>query len=144
MSIFPDYSLLYIMACFWIAYWIVDRFLLRPVTAVVEARKKRIDDAEAQWSSKHEEYLSATRRLEAELEQAAREAAKRREALRAEAEAERQKRLEAARAEAQARLEAALAELEKDAEAAREALRGEAEKLGRLMAGRVLGREVAS
>ncbi len=144
MSIFPDYSLLYIMACFWVAFWIVNRFLIRPVTGVVEARQRRIDDAEAVWSSKHEEYLSATSRLEAELEQAAREAARRREALRQEAEAERTKRLEAARAEAHERLEKALAELDRDAEAAREALRQEARTLARLMAGRVLGREVAS
>jgi len=140
----PNYSLLFIMVCFWIAYWVVNRYLVRPVTAVMEARERRIADAEAEWQAKHEEFLSATRRLEAELEEAAREAAKRREALRAEAEAERQRRLEAARAEAQRRLEAALAELDREAEAAREALRSEAEGLARLMAGRVLGREVAS
>ncbi len=140
----PNLSLLFIMVCFWIAYWLVNRHLIRPVTGILEERRRRVEGAEAEWASKHQEYLSATERLERELEQAAREAARRREELRAAAEAERSTRLEAARTEAQAKLEEALAALEKDAASAREALRREAGHLAKLMAGRVLGREVAS
>jgi F0F1-type ATP synthase membrane subunit b/b' len=135
---------LFIMVCFWVAYWLVDRNLIRPVNGVLEERRRRVEGAEAEWASKHQEYLSATERLERELEQAAREAARRREELRAAAEAERARRLEAARTEAQSKLEAALAELERAAAEAREVLRQEAGNLAKVMAGRVLGRDVAS
>ncbi len=139
----PNASLLLVMACFWAAYFVIDRFLLRPVGEVMAERQRRVEEAEATWSAKREEYRSATARLEAELDEAAREAARRREALRAEAERERSERLEAARAEASARLERALEELARDAETARTALREEAGRLAALMASKVLGREVA-
>lgn len=140
----PNLSLLFIMICFWIAFWLVDRYLVRPLTGVIDERQHRIDHAEAEWSGKHEEYLSATSRLEGELEQAAREAAKRREELRGEAEEQRAERLRSAHEEAQKKLNAALTSLESDADAARDTLRNEADRLARLMASRVLGREVPS
>jgi F0F1-type ATP synthase membrane subunit b/b' len=57
---------------------------------------------------------------------------------------ERQKGLADARARADERLVAVLEGLEREAEAARAELRRHAEELARLLAGRLLGREMAS
>jgi F0F1-type ATP synthase membrane subunit b/b' len=70
--ILPNYSLFFIMACFGVTLWLVHRFLIEPVGGVLAERARRIDGAEKEWAAKNEEYLSATRRLEAEIDEAAR------------------------------------------------------------------------
>jgi F-type H+-transporting ATPase subunit b len=138
----PNASLILIMVCFWVTFWLVQRYLIRPIWGVVSDRKGRVDSAQQAWKAKNEEYLSATARLEAELEEASREAARVRAELRQKAQEERQQRVARARAEADARLEAALDVLRGDAEAARAELRGRADELARMLAGQLLGREV--
>ncbi len=140
----PNLSLLLIMICFWAAYWVVNHFLIAPVTAVVAERERRLGQAEAAWQQRRDEYLAATRRLEAESERAAREAARRRAELRQEALAARQERLERAQAEAAKRLEEALDELARVSDQARAELRQRATELARLLASHLLEREVAS
>ena len=140
----PNLSLFFIMACFGVTLWLVNRFLIGPVGAILAERSRRIDGAEKEWTAKNEEYLSATRRLESEIEDASKEAARIREEFRQKAQTDRQQRLETARASAEERLEAALGELDRDAEAARDDLRARAAELGALFAGRLLGREVRS
>jgi F0F1-type ATP synthase membrane subunit b/b' len=140
----PNYSLFLVMICFWVTFWLVHSFLIKPVDAVLDERRQKIDGAEREWSSKHEDYLSATQRLEAEMEEAARQATAVRSEYRHKAQAERQARLEAAREAADDRLRLALDELERDVVAARHELRTQAEKLGRLFASQLLEREVSS
>ena len=138
----PNLSILFIMVCFWVAYWLVKRFLIGPVGEVVAERTRRIDGAEAQYTAKHEESLSATARIEAELDEAAREAGRIRSAHRQRAMEERQQRLDASRATADDRLADALATLDGEAGAARDELRRQAKTLARTLAGRLLEREV--
>jgi F-type H+-transporting ATPase subunit b len=140
----PNLSLIFIMVCFWVTLWIVYRFLIRPVGAVIDERGRRIDDAQQEWSAKNEEYLAAVARVEEEVAAAAKEAAQIRAEARQHAMDDRQATLEAARARADERLADVLTALDKDTEAARTDLRRRAEELARLLAGRLLGRELAS
>jgi F-type H+-transporting ATPase subunit b len=138
----PNLSMLFIMVCFWVAYWLVKRYLIGPVGRVVAERTRRIDGAEAQYTAKHAESLAATERVEAELDDAAREAGRIRAAHRQRAMESRQERLDAARQTADARLVEAVDSLDREADDARDELRRRAAELARLLAGRLLEREV--
>jgi len=140
----PNASLFFIMVCFWVTFFLVDRFLLKPILRVLDERQSRIQGAQSQWATKNEEYLAASASLEAAIEDAAREGAKTRAQLREKAQTERQRLLDSAREQAGARLDNALAELDKDATAARDELRARAEELAHLFAGQLLEREVTS
>ena len=139
----PNLSLFLIMVCFWVTLWIVYRFLIRPVGAVIGERGRRIDDAQQEWSAKNEEYLAAVSRVEEEVAAAAKDAAKIRADARQHAMDARQAALDQAHARADERLLGVLDTLEKDAETARSDLRARAEDLARLLASRLLGRELA-
>jgi F-type H+-transporting ATPase subunit b len=140
----PNLSLIFIMVCFWLTLWLVSRFLIRPVGAVVTDRRRRIDNAQQEWASRNEEHLAAVARVKDEVQSAARDAAKRRADARQGAMDERNLALETARAHADERLASVLESLGKDSEAARGELRRRAEELARVLAGRLLGREMSS
>jgi len=139
---FPNASLFLVMICFWVTFWLVQKFLITPIGAVLTERKRRVDSAESAWASKHEEYLSATSRLEAEMEEAARQSAKIRSDLRQRAVDARQERFAHARNQADERLGKALEELGVDADAARTDLRRRARELAARFASLLLDREV--
>ena len=140
----PNLSLLFVMVCFWMTLWLVQRYLIRPVGAVVDDRQLRLDDAQQELTAKNEEHLAAVAQVEEELGAAAREAGRVRAEARQEAMSKRQKGLADARARADERLLEVLDGLTKDTEAARAELRHQAEELARLLASRLLGREMAS
>jgi F0F1-type ATP synthase membrane subunit b/b' len=117
--------------------------LLKPVGAVLAQRNERIEGAETEWQSKHQEYLDTTAHLESELEEAARGAAKVRNDLRQEALDRRQATLESAREQADGKLDDAMSVLENEANAARVDLESRARELARVFAGQLLGREVS-
>ena len=139
----PNLSLIFIMVCFWATLWIVHRFLIRPVGSVIGERRRRIDDAQQEWSAKNEDYLAAVARVEEEVSTAARESAGIRADARQMAMDARQATLDQTRATADERLAAVLETLDNEAESARSDLRKRAEELARLLAGRLLGRELA-
>ena len=139
----PDLSLIFIMVCFWATLWIVHRSLIRPVGTVIGERRRRIDDAQQEWSAKNEEYLAAVSRVEEEVSAAAREAARIRAEARQHAMDTRQAMLDQAHARADEQLVAVLDTLDKDSETARADLRNRAEELARMLASRLLGRELA-
>jgi F-type H+-transporting ATPase subunit b len=132
------------MVCFWMTLWLVNRFLIRPVAAVLDDRRRRIDGAKQEWSARHEEYLTAVARIENELQDAVRDAAKSRADARQRAMEARNLALETARARADERLVSVVESLDEAAENARGELRRRAEELSRLLAGRLLGREMTS
>ena len=139
----PNLSLIFIMVCFWVTLWIVYRFLIRPVGTVIAERRRRTDGAQQEWSAKNEEYLAAISRVEDEIALAAKDASQIRAEARQGAMEERQENLDRARADADERLNVALETLEGEAESARTDLRKRAEELARLLADRLLGREIA-
>lgn len=138
----PNVSLVLIMVCFWITMWLVYRYLIQPVGRVLAARDGRIRGAEREWSSKHQDYLSATERLESEMDDAAREASQIRAELRQRAQEDRQARLDVARRQADDRLQAALAQIDDQADAAERELRERARDLARLFASALLDRDL--
>lgn len=140
----PNVSLVLIMVCFWMTLWLVQRFLIRPVSAVLDDRRRRIDGAKQEWSARNEEYLAAVARIEDQVLNAARDASKSRAEARQRAMDARQVAMETARARADERLTSVVDDLDKDAEAARGDLRHRAEELARLLAGRLIGREMSS
>jgi F-type H+-transporting ATPase subunit b len=139
----PNLSLILIMACFWVTLWIVYRFLVRPVGKVISERRRRIDEAQSEWSAKNEEYRLTLSSVEDEVGAAAKEAAKIRDGARQHAMEERQATLDAARARADERLAGVLKSLDDETEAVRADLRTRARELARLLTGRLLGRELA-
>ncbi len=145
MAFLPNIpSLLMIMICFWVSFFLVDRYLLKPISGILQERKKRIDGAHKEWESKNQEYLSATERLESEMQDAAREAAGIRAEFRQQAESKRQEALDHARTKASERLDKALEELAGDAAKARQDLRQQAQELAQVFAAHLLEREVVS
>ncbi|MCD4749061.1 MAG: ATP synthase F0 subunit B [Thermoanaerobaculales bacterium] len=140
----PNLSLVFIILCFWVTLWLVHRFLIQPVTTVLEERNSRIDSAEKEWAAKNEALVSATARLEEELSEAARSASRAREAYCAEAQAARRQRMEGARERADEELRVAVADLAREAETARKELHNQATLLAQELATRLVGREVLS
>ena len=140
----PNLSLVFVMICFWLTLWLVHRFLILPMRAVLEERAGRIDGAEKQWAAKNAELESATQRLQEEIDEAARSAAKTRDRFRREAQESRQARLDAVREKADGQLKNAINELTRDEDNARAELRTRAKELAAVFAGRLLGREVTS
>jgi len=140
----PNLSLLFIMICFWVTLWLVYRYLIGPIGRVLAERQGRLDDAQSRWDATHGDYLEATARLEREMEDAAREAARVRGEARQQALGERQKVLDEARGQADDRLGTALSELAADTQSARAELRRRAGELAQLFTSRLLDREVAS
>ncbi len=139
----PNYSLVIVMVCFWLTFWLVQKFLLKPVGAVLAERSRRIEGAENEWQSKHQEFLDETARLETELEEAAKAAAKVRNDFQQKAQERRQATLDAARQLANGRLDEAMDILQTDASTARADLQSRARELARIFAGQLLGREVS-
>lgn len=139
----PNLSLVAIMVCFWIAYWVIQKLLLQPVSRVTAERQRRLDDAESVWAAKSDAYSRAIEKLQHRMENAAREASRHRTAARESALAERQERLDRAHAAAQERLDGALKELEHEAAAASRELEGSARELAQLLASHLLEREIA-
>jgi len=139
----PNVSLVIVMVCFWVTFWLIQRYLLKPVGKVLSDRNGRIEGAEAEWQAKHQEYLDETARLEAELDDAAKAAAKIRNDYRQKAIERRQAALDTARQQADGALENAMAELDRDVAAARAELEAQARTLAALFAGKLLGREVS-
>lgn len=138
----PNLSLLLIMGCFWLAYVVIRRSLLNPIAEVTEERQRRLDHAEETWATKHDEYTTATQRLEREFEDAARSASQHRAEVRKEAQSRRQEQLQAAHEAADKRLQQALETLDRDADGARDELHRRAQTLAAELASHLLEREV--
>ncbi len=132
------------MICFWVTMWLVYRFLIQPIGGVLADRHGRIDGANSKWETTNREYLEATDRLELEMQEAAREAARVRGEYRQQALDRRQVALDEARTVADEKLQTALDELGGETTVARRDLREQSRELAGQFASRLLGRKVAS
>jgi len=139
----PNLSLIIVMVCFWLTFWLIQKFLLKPVGAVLDERRGRIEGAENEWQSKHQEYLDETARLESELGDAAKAAAAVRNGLQQQALDRRQATLDTARQIADGKLDEAMGVLDNEAATARADLKVQAGDLAKLFASQLLGREVS-
>lgn len=143
INLTPDYSLLMIMAIFVANYWVVRRFLVKPINGVLVARETDIRSADVLYEESLTRFNDATDRIEEQLHQARKEASSRREQFRAEAMAHRNQVIERTRGEAENIVNEADASLRGDVEEARAKIVRESEQLARLAAEKILGRKIA-
>jgi F0F1-type ATP synthase membrane subunit b/b' len=143
VQVWPNYSLLLVMACFWVVYVLVSTQLVRPLGDLLDEREKRARSAREGFEQARGTLADAIARCEAALSAAASEGQRERASLRSAGEASRRARLEEAREQAHERLNRLAAELEEAARAARATLRSRAAELARELASRLIGRSVA-
>jgi F0F1-type ATP synthase membrane subunit b/b' len=140
----PNFSLLFIIACFWLVYFIVSRLLVKPLGETLDERHRRAAAARERFEAAQSGLKEALARCERELAAAGLEAGKQRQGLRAEGEKVRAGRLAAAREQAQGTLATLGADLEQAVAQARGTIRTQAGSLGRLLANRLAGRGAAA
>lgn len=143
MLALPNYSLLLVMACFWLVYLLVTTLLVRPLARLLDERGRRVREAADAHEHARTALAEATTRCERDLASAAAEGQRERAARRAAGEAARRARMEAARTQVQQRLATLDVELAEASSAARGVLRQRSGELARELASRVLGRRVA-
>jgi F0F1-type ATP synthase membrane subunit b/b' len=139
----PNYSLLLIMACFWLVYLLVSTQLVKPLGSMLDERAARIKAAREAYEGARSALTDAVSRCEREVASAAAEGQRERASMRASGEAARRSKLEAARAEVQQRLARVSAELDEASRGARATLREHSGQMARELASRLLGRSVA-
>jgi F-type H+-transporting ATPase subunit b len=139
----PNYSLLLIMACFWLVYLLVYTQLVKPLGRVLDEREARIKAARERYEHTRQALTDAVSRCEREVAGAASEGQRERASLRASGEAARRSKLEAARAEVQQRLARVSVELDEASRGARATLRERSGQMARELASQLLGRSVA-
>jgi len=139
----PNLSLLLIMACFWIVFFLVWRLLVNPLGVVLDERDTRIRKSKDALDGVQERFAAAVARCERELAVGASQAGKERAELRAAGESARRARLDAAREQAQQRLSRLSAEIGEAAAGARSELRASAQALARELAEKLVGRRLA-
>jgi F-type H+-transporting ATPase subunit b len=142
IKLVPDLSLLAVMAIFIATYFVVSRFLVRPVMAVIESREHETQGALEVYEAAMARFNEATAKMEERLHVAKREAGDLRERFRAEAAAHRNALVEKTNAEAETIVSEADTQLARDVAAARETIVRDSESLARLAAERILGRPV--
>ena len=125
----PNFSLIIVMVCFWLTFWLIQKFLLKPVGSVLSERRSRIEGAENEWQSKHQVAAKAAAKVRNDHQEQALD--------------RRQATLTTARQMADGKLDEAMAVLETDATAARADLQTRARELAKLFATRLLDREVS-
>ena len=140
---FVPWQVLYVMALFAVLAFVLNRMLLRPIQAVLDERKRRIDEGRGAADDSSERIAERERTIIEKLARARSEAVARLDAAKKEAETVRMGEVEAAREEADGRLEKAAKALATSAAEAGKSLESEAELFSRRIASRLLGREVA-
>lgn len=140
----PNVSMILILAIFFATLWILNRFLFRPVSAIIDERHNEAESAAGRLADAEERYRAAVERIESQLSAARREALKIREENRGEGRRERDARVEAAKQEAAGRLAAASAELAGHAARAREELPARVGSIVSALVEKILGRKAAA
>ncbi|MDD5562436.1 MAG: hypothetical protein PHQ91_01865 [Thermoanaerobaculaceae bacterium] len=143
MLALPNYSLLLVMACFWLVFLLVSTQLVGPLGRLLEEREGRIETARRSHERARTDLTEAMARCDRDVASAAAEAQKDRAALRAAGEAARRAHLDQARTQVQARLASLGVELDDASRAARAVLRERGAELARELASRLAGRSLA-
>ena len=136
--------MLLILAIFFAVLWLLNRFVFRPVSTILDERERDITTASAAYSEALSEFKAAADKFEADLSLARREALKLREERRAEGLKQRSERIEKIKAETSEKLTAASTELEQLSRSISADLPARVASLARTLAGKILGREVAA
>ena len=142
INLLPDLSLFAVMAIFIATYFVVSRFFIRPVNAVIESREQESRGAQEVYEAAMARFSEETTKIEERLHIAKREAGDVRERFRSEAAKHRTAVLERAGTEAETFVHEADSRLKSDVAEARDKIVQESDSLARLAAERILGRPV--
>jgi F-type H+-transporting ATPase subunit b len=140
----PDVTLLYVLFAFAVSYFVLRRFLFRPLGGILEARATEEAAAAKIHAESLERLAAEVARAEAELARARIESLKERESLRSEGRAHLDKKLDQARAGATEVLERASREITAETERSSKELPGRVRQLANALAEKVLGRKLAA
>jgi F0F1-type ATP synthase membrane subunit b/b' len=140
MKLTPDYSLLVILAIFFLTYLVVRRFFLMPINRILVERGSEQRAAEQLYESALARFRDATAAMESKLQEARREGSRLRDRFRSDASAHRAEVLQRTNSQADIIVAEADARLKNDVEEARRTIVAESESLARLAAERILGR----
>jgi F-type H+-transporting ATPase subunit b len=140
INLMPDVSLFAVLVIFVLNYFVVSRFLIRPVNGVLEAREQDARTAQETYEQALARFNEATAQIEEQMHLARKEASQLRDRFRTEAATHRHGLIERTAAEAKRMIDETAAQLKKDIAAARDRIVREAESLARLAAERILGR----
>jgi F-type H+-transporting ATPase subunit b len=140
----PNVSMLLILAIFFAVLWLLNRFVFRPVTAILDERERDSTTASQAYAEALSEFQAAADKIEADLSLARREALKLREERRAEGMQLRSQKIEQLKSETAEKLAGASAELEEHSRGGATDLPARVAALARLLAEKILGRKVAA
>lgn len=139
-----DASLLIHLGFFLVLLLVLKPALFDPMMRLFDEREKRIEGTRHQATKEDQRSAKALAKYEASLAKAREEGGRERDSLRADGQKREADLMRKVRTEVAKTLDAGRAETTKAAEASRQQLSTDARTLGRDMASRVLGREVAS
>lgn len=142
MKLTPDLSLFAVMVIFILNYFVVRKFFLAPVNAILEEREQETKSADSLYEKALARFNEATAAMEEQVHAARREAAHLREQFRAQAGARRQSLVEQTTGQARELVAEADAKLSADVAVARERIVRDSEALAHTAAERILGRPV--
>jgi len=135
-------TMLLIAAAVLTLVFLLNRYLFRPLTAILDKRREETESARREFDEARRIQEERIAEIEARLESARREAFEIRESAQKDARAARSNLLAEARAEAGAELEKAKEQIRAQVEEAKKGLATDAESLARQAAERLLRRPV--
>lgn len=132
-------TILFQMVNFFIVLYVLNILLIRPIRAILQERKDKMDDMSGEAEAFEREAKERLSAYQAELTRARQEAGLTREAARNEALAEQQRVVQTASQKAQAFLAEAQASIKVEAEATLAELQKQVKQLAGKLATRVMG-----
>lgn len=139
-----DITFIYQLVVYFILLIILNKFLFKPVFAVLEERKKRTEGALEEADDAEKKVVDGFADYDLQLKEVAIKGQEERAALRQEASKTEQTLLEEARTEAQAELEASRVKLKDSLTSATSTLTDESKGLSRSVVEKLLGRSVGA
>jgi F-type H+-transporting ATPase subunit b len=142
VNIFPDGSLLFIIALFLLFVFVMNRLLYRPIGRVLDERQTLTVGATHEAQAATRLYQTRLAEYEATIRQARAESYRQLEGKRAVALEERRRLMEDAKQRVSAEIEQAKLEIKQQADAARAKLEAESRQIAEGISRTVLGRTV--
>ncbi len=140
----PNVSMILVLAIFFAVLWLLNRFVFRPISGVLDEREHETSVAARAYAEALAEFSAAAENVEAQLSLARREALKHREERRAEGMKIRTEKIERVKAETLGKVTTASAELDRNSKSIAADLPGRIASLAQLLAEKILGRKLAA
>ncbi|MBI1987108.1 MAG: ATP synthase F0 subunit B [Nitrospinae bacterium] len=137
-----NYTFVLQLAIFFGAMFILNQWLFKPVSHLLERREHAISGTWKEVEAKQTLLEERLTQYNAIIDQARREMAERITSVRKDAEGDQRRIIEKAREEASSLLQAAMARIQQEGEEAKRSLRRQTEQLSLVIAEKLLGRAI--